>query len=205
MYRMFSAFLLTLALVSPVLAQSNATNGSIEGTVKDEQGALLPGVTITVKNIDTGDQRVVVTNEAGLYRAVLLPLGSYTVAAELQGFKGFLQSGIKLSVGESAVVNIKLSVGTVSETITVTADTPLLDMSRIDVGHTMSDQEVHALPSSPAIPTILVRPGDRHRERRIRRAAPGANRRACASTAMIDGNTNTEKDRAGLRLPRCRK
>ena len=62
MFRIISAFVLSLALVSPAFAQSTAINGTLEGTVKDDQGAVLPGVTVTVSNIDTGDQRVVVTN-----------------------------------------------------------------------------------------------------------------------------------------------
>src|SRR5262249_56067328 len=104
-------------------------------------------VTVTVFNVETGTERSTVTNERGLYRAPLLPLGTYRVTAELQGFKKFEQTGIKLSVGETAVVNAQMSVGTVSETITVNAnDVPALDLARIDVGHTMSDLEVHNLP-----------------------------------------------------------
>ena len=72
MLRTFTAFILSLALGTAAFAQSTAVNGTIEGTVKDTQGSLLPGVTVTVTNIDTGDQRVVVTNESGLYRAPLL-------------------------------------------------------------------------------------------------------------------------------------
>ncbi len=87
MLRTFTAFILSLAIGSTAFAQSQAINGTIEGTVVDAQGAVLPGVTVTVANIDTGDQRVVVTNESGLFRAPLLTLGSYRVAAELQGFR----------------------------------------------------------------------------------------------------------------------
>ena len=105
MFRIATAFLLSFAIGStPAFAkapagQSTAINGTIEGTVKDEQGALLPGVTVTVTNIDTGDQRVVVTNESGLYRAPLLTLGTYRVSAELQGFKKFEQTGVSLRAG----------------------------------------------------------------------------------------------------------
>ena len=80
-----------------------------------------PGVTVTVTNIDTGDRRaIVVTNESGVYRAPLLPLGRYKVSAELQGFKKFEQQGITLSAGQTALINVELSVGNVTETITVT-------------------------------------------------------------------------------------
>ena len=114
--------LLSLSLTAPAFAQSQGANGAIEGTVSDSSGGVLPGVTVT--NLDTGAGRSIVTNEKGLYRAPLLPLGTYRVVAELQGFKKFEQTGIKLSVGQSAVVNVSMGVGTVSETITVNADSP---------------------------------------------------------------------------------
>ena len=107
MLRTFTAFILSFALGTAAFAQSTAINGTIEGTVKDTQGALLPGVTVTVANIDTGDQRVVVTNESGLYRAPLLSLGNYRVAAELQGFKKFEQTGITLRAGQTAVIDVR--------------------------------------------------------------------------------------------------
>jgi hypothetical protein len=72
-----SALLLAVLLgVSPALAQSQAANGSIEGTVSDSSGGVLPGVTVTVTNTDNGLERTVVTNEDGLYRAQLLPIAS---------------------------------------------------------------------------------------------------------------------------------
>src|SRR5689334_3341510 len=91
-----------LALAATAAAQSQAINGSIEGTVKDNTGAILPGVTVTVTNTDTGAQRVVITNEEGAYRAPLLPLGTYQISAELQGFKKFEQRGVTLSAGQVA-------------------------------------------------------------------------------------------------------
>ncbi|HEX8029424.1 MAG TPA: carboxypeptidase regulatory-like domain-containing protein [Vicinamibacterales bacterium] len=190
-------------MASSAFAQATAVNGTIEGTVKDEQGALLPGVTVTLTNLGTGDKRVVVTNEAGIYRAVQLPLGAYSVAAELQGFRGFEQTGIRLSTGETAVINVRLTVGAVTETITVTSDAPLLDVSRIDIGNTMSDQEVHSLPLVARNPYnfALVQPGVTGIEN-VEFGVPrlAANGAAMRINYQIDGNTNTEKDRAGLRL-----
>ena len=77
-----------LAVVAPVAAQSQAINGSIEGTIKDTSGAVLPGVTVTLHHVDTGTDRVVVTNANGVFRAPLLPLGMFKVTASLEGFKG---------------------------------------------------------------------------------------------------------------------
>jgi hypothetical protein len=184
-------------------AQSQATNGSIEGKIVDASGAVLPGVTVTITNVDTGVERVVVTNENGLYRAPLLPLGAYKVAAELQGFKRFEDTGVTLSVGETAVVNATMTVGQVSETINVTGDSPALNTARIDIGHTMSDTEVHNLPLVARNPYnfALVQPGVTGTEN-VEFGVPrlAANGAAMRINYQIDGNTNTEKDRAGLRL-----
>jgi hypothetical protein len=196
--------LLSLSLTAPAFAQSQGANGAIEGTISDSSGGVLPGVTVTVTNLDTGTERSVVTNEKGLYRAPLLPLGKYRVVAELQGFKKFQGTDIQLSVGQTAVVNGTLSVGTISETITVSsADSPALDVARIDIGHTMSELEVHNLPLVARNPYnfALVQPGVTGIEN-VEFGVPrlAANGAAMRINYMIDGNTNTEKDRAGLRL-----
>src|SRR3954447_7914273 len=196
--------LLSLSLTAPALAQSQGANGAIEGTVSDSSGGVLPGVTVTVTNVDTGAERSVITNEKGLYRAPLLPLGQYRVVAELQGFKKFEQKDIQLSVGQTAVVNATLSVGAVSETITVSStDIPALDVARIDIGHTMSELEVHNLPLVARNPYnfALVQPGVTGIEN-VEFGVPrlAANGAAMRINYQIDGNTNTEKDGAGLRL-----
>src|SRR5258708_12073455 len=100
------AFTLVTALglaAGSARAQSQAVNGTIEGTIKDASGGLLPGVTVTVHNTDTGAERVVVTDANGLYRAPLLPLGTYQVTAELSGFKKQQQTGIPITAGPSPV------------------------------------------------------------------------------------------------------
>ncbi len=202
MLRTITAFLLSLALVSPALAQSTAINGTIEGTVKDDQGAVLPGVTITVSNLDTGDQRVVVSNERGLYRAPLLSLGTYRVVAELQGFKTFEQTGVSLRAGQTAVIDVGLTVGALSETITVTADSPLIDLAKIEQGRTLSEEEIKTLPLTSRNPYnfALLQPGvvgfETNEFGVPRITANGALLRV---NYQVDGSNNTQKDRAGLR------
>src|SRR3954467_531260 len=196
--------LLSLSLTAPAFAQSQGANGAIEGIVSDSSGGVLPGVTVTITNVDTGAERTVVTNDKGLYRAPLLPLGKYKVVAELQGFKKFEGTDIQLSVGQTATVNATLSVGTVSETITVSSsDIAALDVARIDIGHTMTDLEVHNLPLVARNPYnfALVQPGVTGIEN-VEFGVPrlAANGAAMRINYMIDGNTNTEKDRPGLRL-----
>ena len=203
MVRAFFVAWLSAMLAAPALAQSQAANAGIEGTVKDASGGVLPGVTVTITNTDTGTERVVVTNDVGLFRAPLLPLGTYRVVAELQGFKKYEQTGIKLSVGETSVVNVTLGVGAVNETITVNADSPLLDSAKIDIGHTLTDEEVHNLPLVARNPYnfALVQPGVTGYEN-VEFGVPrlAANGAAMRINYQVDGNTNTEKDRAGLRL-----
>jgi hypothetical protein len=205
MLRAIFAFLLSIALVPAVAsAQSQAANGSIEGTVSDASAGVLPGVTVTVTNTDTGAVRTVVTNEAGLFRAPLLPLGTYTVSAELQGFKKFEQVAIQLAAGQTATVNVTLSVGELNETVTVSAaDRPVLDLAKIDAGRNLSETEVKNLPLVARNPYnfALAQPGVTGFEN----PEFGVPRLSANGTLMrinyqIDGNTNTEKDRAGLRL-----
>ena len=140
------AALIVLVTALPAAAQSQAINGSIEGTVKDSSGAALPGVTVTVTNTDTGAQRIVISSDDGAYRAPLLTLGGYAVVAELQGFKKFEQKGISLSAGQTAVINVTLAVGNVSETITVTGESAIANPGKIDLGRTIGEAEVKNLP-----------------------------------------------------------
>ena len=204
MLRVMFAAMLALALAVPAAAQSQAANGSIQGTVVDTSGGVLPGVTVTVTNTETGAQRTAVTNEAGMFRALLLPLGTYRAVAELEGFKKYEESGLRVSVGQTVVVKIVMSVGALNETVTVNAaDTAALELARIDIGHTMTDQEVHSLPLVARNPYnyALVQPGVTGIEN-VEFGVPrlAANGAAMRINYQIDGNTNTEKDRAGLRL-----
>jgi len=111
--RITTAFISLALVILPgrLFGQASAVNASIEGVIKDSTGAVLPGVTITLTNVATGVGRTVVTNEAGLYRAQLLPLGVYRLETELAGFQKFTREGIQLAAGETAVVNLVLAVG----------------------------------------------------------------------------------------------
>jgi hypothetical protein len=202
MSRIFAALGLVLALVAPAFGQSQAINGTIEGTIVDDQGAVLPGVSVTVANIDTGDTRTVVTNESGLYRAPLLPLGTYRVSAELQGFRTYEQTGITLTAGRTAVVNVKMSVGQLQETITVTADSPLVDLGKIEQGRTLTEAEIKTLPLTSRNPYnfAVLQPGVvgfGNQEFGVPRIT--ANGALVRVNYQIDGSNNTQKDRAGLR------
>jgi hypothetical protein len=202
MFRILSALLLVLATAIPASGQSQAINGTIEGTVTDDQGAVLPGVIVTVTNLDTGATRSAVTNDSGLYRAPLLPLGTYRVSAELQGFRIYEQTGITLTAGRTAVVDVKMSVGALAETVTVTADSPLVDLGRIEQGRILSEAEIKTLPLTSRNPYnfALLQPGVsgfENQEFGVPRIT--ANGALVRVNYQIDGSNNTQKDRAGLR------
>ena len=200
---MAAAVLLLAGGTIPAAAQSTAINGTIEGTVKDTSGAALPGVTVTITNTDTGAQRVVISGEEGSYRAPLLPLGTYAVVAELPGFKKFEQKGISLSAGQTATINVGLSVGNVAETVTVTGQSPVAEPGKIDLGRTIGEAEVKNLPLVSRNPYNFAFlqanvTGYENNEFGVPRI--NANGSQMHTNYQLDGNTNTEKDRAGLRL-----
>ena len=206
MFRATGIWIVALMVATSVahpLAQSQAVNGTIEGTITDQSGAALPGVSVTVSNIDTGDTRVVVSNATGVYRAPLLPLGRYRLSAELQGFRKFEQQGLTLSAGQSAVINVVLSVGNMAETVTVTGESSISEPGKIDLGRTISETEIRNLPLVSRNPYNFAFlqanvTGYENNEFGVPRI--NANGSQMHTNYQIDGNTNTEKDRAGLRL-----
>src|SRR6266571_1249895 len=197
------AALTSLALSSSLFAQSQAANGTIEGVVRDSTGAVLPGVTVTVVNLETGVARSPLTDGDGTYRALLLPLGTYRVKAELTGFKAVERTGVTLSAGQTAVINITLEVGGVAEVVSVSGEAPVTQPGRIDLGRTISEAEVKNLPLVSRNPYnfALLQPnvtGFENDEFGVPRI--NANGTQMRTNYMLDGNTNTQKDRAGLRL-----
>lgn len=109
--------------------QSQATTGVIDGTVVDQEEGALPGVTVTLTNMATNFQRVLVTNELGRFRGVLLPLGPYQIKAEMEGFSSVVQDGLQVTVGATLSVRLTLQLSATEEEIVVTADAPLVETS----------------------------------------------------------------------------
>jgi hypothetical protein len=102
-----------IAMPAVALAQAprQVPTGNIEGTVRDATGAVVPGVTVTIRNTELGTRRVVVTNEQGRYRAISLPPGAYALTARMQGFRTVEQGDLTLSAGQTIVANMRLEVG----------------------------------------------------------------------------------------------
>ncbi len=140
----WKALLISLAFTALAVAQT--TTGTISGTVKDSSGAVLPGATITLKNLDTGITRKVTADSAGHYSAPQLPLGGYEVTAESAGFQTLVRSGIALTVGREAAVDFELQIGSVSQQITVSGEAPLVESTNATVGDLVSEKTMREIP-----------------------------------------------------------
>jgi outer membrane receptor protein involved in Fe transport len=136
------AFATAFAATSP--AQS--VTGSIQGTVVDQSGGALPGVTVTVTNTATGATRVSTTDSTGTFRAELLPVGTYDLSSDLSGFTSQKQAGMDVTVGATVTLRIEMRVSGVAEAITVTAATPILETTRSQVSSTVGEAAIRNLP-----------------------------------------------------------
>src|SRR5499427_2107575 len=137
--------MLVVAAVWSTTAAAQETTGTITGTTTDQTGAVLPGVSVTLKNVDTGSVRTVVTNESGLYTAALVPIGQYEVTFELQGFQNVTLRGITLHVNDRLQLDGHLTVGAVAESIDVTAGRTLVQPIAA-LQSTMTSTQVKELP-----------------------------------------------------------
>src|SRR5437868_7571238 len=128
----------------------------ISGTVRDQSGAVLPGVEVTATQTDTGIARNTVTNETGLFVLSNLPLGPYKLDAALTGFRTFVQTGIVLQVNSNPVINPTLEVGQVSEQVEVQANAALVETRRSAVGSVIENQRIIELPLNGRNVTDLI-------------------------------------------------
>jgi hypothetical protein len=143
----FGSAALLVSLLIPSLASAQATTGEITGRVEDSAGAIVPGVTVTAENRDTGFLRSTITNGDGEYVMTLLPPGRYNVAAELQGFKRAVRESVLVSVGTRLTLNLLLEVGGVTEQVLVTATTPLIDTTRSEIAGVVTARDIANLPA----------------------------------------------------------
>ncbi len=131
-------------VAGPAAAQS--FQGGMRGAVKDAQG-VIPGVTVTLTNDATGTTRDTMSNESGEYSFPALDPSTYSIKAGIQGFKTFERRGIRVGAQQFITLDITLEVGTVSETITVTADAPLIETSNASHAEVLDSKTLEALPS----------------------------------------------------------
>jgi carboxypeptidase family protein/TonB-dependent receptor-like protein len=166
----------TIFLLSSTMASAQAVStAQITGTVRDQAGLVLPGVTITVVQTDTGLTRTTVTDDGGSYVLQNLPIGPYRLQATLQGFRPFEQTGIVLEVGANPTLPITLTVGQVQETISVEANALLVETRNPGIGQVITNQQVLQLPLNGRQLTELIFQAGVAAGGASTTAAPGAN------------------------------
>src|SRR4029079_12083772 len=156
-------FTLVLALLLPLaaLGQSQAAGGSIEGTVTDESGAVLPGVTVSIKNPANAVSRDATTDARGVFRAPLLPVGAYDITAALDGFTTVHQADVTVAIGQTVTLEITLKVAAAAESITVTAEAPIIETTRGAQASNVGPRAIQNLPGKGRnfIDFVLTTPG----------------------------------------------
>ena len=137
-----AAFVLFGLIAVPAFAQE----ATIRGKVADEEGAVLPGCLITIRNTATGVERSVTTTGAGTYSVEDLFPGPYRVTAALEGFATVVREGLTLEVGRTVVVNFEMKLAAVAETVTVTGEAPLIETTESDIGAVVSEKQIDNIP-----------------------------------------------------------
>ena len=143
-YAVIIAFLAASSM--PAGAAAQAVTGTLLGNLTDSSGAAVPGATVTATEVQTNISRTTVTNENGYYIFSSLQNGTFEVAAELQGFKKVVRQGVKVDVNTTVRVDLTLEVGQMTESVTVSAESPLLQTDRTDTGRIIESKIVTEMP-----------------------------------------------------------
>ena len=149
---------ITLAMAATAYAQGGgaSTTGTIQGRVTDAQGALLPGVTVTIRSPSLiGGAQSQITNDVGNYRFPAVAPGTYAVEFELSGFNRLRREGIQITLGFTANLNVELAVATLEETVTVTGASPIIDTSSTRVQQNFKLEELNSLPNARDMWSLL--------------------------------------------------
>ena len=141
-----SVGLVALALALCATGAWAQATGQLSGFVTDAEGGALPGVSVTVTNVDTNQSRLVMTGQDGYFAAPLLAPGDYNVVAALDGFVQLSREGVRVTAAETARIAMELSVGEFSETMTVTGETPLIETSNATLGVVVDEAKIVQLP-----------------------------------------------------------
>jgi hypothetical protein len=206
MTRVIARYFLLAAMLFGALAfsQTQAINGSIRGRVIDASGAPVPKASVAIADAGNGFTRTVETNDDGYYVIPNLPLGTYSVTLQRQGFDTVRHTGIVLNAGTEAVIDSQLKIGSVSTTVEVTGGAPVLEASRVSTGLTIDHEQVDNLPLTSRNPYnfVIFQPGlsgHPNPELGIPRTL-NTNGLLDRVNFQLDGMVDTESDRYGLRL-----
>ncbi len=144
--RRFWCLCVILAFAAPMVFAQGGQFGGIQGTATDTTGAVVPGVTVTIKNLATSVERVVLSEDNGRFVIPNLIPGNYSLRAELTGFSPFAVANVQVNVGRTTDVFIRLEPAGRAETVTVTGISPLVETTKTDVGGVVDNREVENLP-----------------------------------------------------------
>ena len=172
MNRRLAGFLALVLFCWLTTSEAQLTTATIAGTVTDPTGAIIPRAAITAKNVETGISRSTVAGDSGRYEFQNLPVGNYEVSATMSGFQTSVRSGIVLTVGRNAVVDMSLQVGEVTQTISVTGEAPLVETTTASVANLVDEKRVMDLPLSnrdlTGLALCLLRKSLMHRSNPVR-------------------------------------
>ena len=185
---------LLLALGVATTAAAQGERGVIIGTVADAQGGVLPGVSITVRNVDTGFTQTDVTDGSGQYRFGALPLGRYELKAELVGFTTATVTSLAITINREIRQDISMSLSTLTESLVVTGQAPVVEVTKSEVSSVITQQQIEMLPvaNRAAVTLALLLPGTSQDGTRPRRsnAQVGAGTLQFTSNSLADGTMN---------------
>ncbi len=187
--------LLACVVGSAVPAAAQLTGATMLGTIADAQGGVLPGVTVTARNVDTGFTRTAVTEGDGHYQVLGLPPGRYELTAELAGFQTTGIKDITLTIGLQLRRDLTLGLGNLAESITVTGEGPAIDTVAAEVAAVITQQQIATLPieGRSAISLALLMPGtttDAQRPQRPGASVGTGSLTAAATNYIVDGLNN---------------
>jgi Carboxypeptidase regulatory-like domain len=151
-----TAVLLLVSATAFAQGGGASSTGSISGEVKDSQGGVLPGVTVTATSPAQIGALTAVTNEAGIYRFPSVPPGEYKLAYELSGFQNVVREGVRITLGFNAQVNVTLGVATLQETVTVSGQSPVIDTSATRVQTNYDQQALASIPNARDMWSLLA-------------------------------------------------
>ena len=165
-----------LASLCAAPARGQVAQAELRGTVVDESGGVMPGAAVTATHSGTGVSRTAVTSVTGTYSMPALPVGIYTVTAELSGFGSFSKEGVRLGVGESATLNFTLKLATMNENVTVSGEAPLIDTKKSDLSGHVEQRQVENLPLNGRnwLDLVSLVPGARGNPGAIQAGASGS-------------------------------
>jgi hypothetical protein len=145
-FKAILSFVVLTFLFATVSLHAQLPTGTILGQVKDSSGAVVPGATVTIRNVDTSQSRTATTGEDGSYRVPALAVGHYDVRVEHEGFKGETQTGIVLDVSQEAVLNFTMQIGATSQEVVVTGEAPVVNTTNGELGGLVNEDKMSDLP-----------------------------------------------------------